>query len=119
MGLVISCSSLASAVMPVIMALPALLPVVCHLETNTIWPFEEGRRVVAGVLWIQSRFGRGNSERSKLICYGMNIGRGIDTQAEMMQARRVRVMQREFPRRSQHEAEVSIEVLNVRVTRDN
>jgi hypothetical protein len=48
----------------------------------------------------------------------MNISHGIDAQAKVMQTRRVRVVFRGRAGRSKHKAEVSIEVLNVRVARD-
>jgi hypothetical protein len=48
----------------------------------------------------------------------MNIGRGIDTQAEVMQARGVRVVFSQRAGRPRHKPEVSIEVLNMRIARD-
>src|SRR5687768_14368026 len=83
---------LAGTVMPVIMAFSTLLPVVCNLKTNTIRAFEKGCRVVARVLWIQPWFCGVNSERAKLTRYRLNVGRGIDTQAKVMQPRGVRIV---------------------------
>jgi hypothetical protein len=48
----------------------------------------------------------------------MNVSRGIDAQAEVMQTWGVRVVFRGRAGRPQHKAEVTIEVLNVRVARD-
>jgi hypothetical protein len=52
-----------------------------------------------------------------LIRYGMNVSRGIDAQAEVMQTWGVRVVFRGPTGRPQHKAEVTVEVLNVRVAR--
>jgi hypothetical protein len=48
----------------------------------------------------------------------MNIHCGIHAQTEVMKARRVGFMSRGHAGRPQHETEVSIEILDVPVTRD-
>ena len=78
--------------MPVIMAFSPLLPVVGNFQTDAIRAFKESCRVVARILRIQPGFCGVDSERAKLIRYRMNIGRGINTQAQVMQTWRVRVV---------------------------
>ena len=85
-------SLLAGTVMPVIMPLSPLLPVVGNFKTNAIRAFKEGCRVVARILRIQPGLRCLYAEGAKLIGYRVNISRGIDTQAEVMQTRSVRIL---------------------------
>ncbi len=68
---------LADNLMPVVMAIPTFLPIVCNLEANAIRALEEGCGVVISVLRIQFWFCGANSSSAKLIRHRMNIGRGI------------------------------------------
>jgi hypothetical protein len=78
---------LADTAIPVVMAVPALLPVVCNLEANAIGALEERRRVVICVLRISPCLRGVNSERAKLLRHDMNIFLGIDTQTKVMKTR--------------------------------
>jgi hypothetical protein len=85
---------LADNAIPVVMAVPALLPVVCNLKANTVRTLEERRRVVICVLRIPPCLCGVNSERAKLIRHGMNICLGIHAQTKVMKTGRIRLMLR-------------------------
>jgi hypothetical protein len=76
------------------MAIPALFPVVCNLEANTVGALEERRGVVICVLRIPPSFCGVNPERTKLIRNGVNISRGVHAQTKMMKTWRIRFVPR-------------------------
>src|SRR5262245_25117340 len=93
----------------------AFLPVVGDLETNSVRTLKEGGRVVARVVRIQLWFCCVHAESAKLARHGVNIGRGLHAQTKVMKARRVWFVFRTHAGRPQHESEVAIEILNMRI----
>src|SRR5262249_8529385 len=104
---------------PIEHASPTDLTEVRDLEAHAVRIGEESRVAVGGVLGIKARVGHRYAGLPKL------RGRAIDcsliehSEAEVMEARRVRVViRRGGSRRPQREAELSVVVVDVRISAD-
>lgn len=100
--------------LPIVMALAALLPVIGDLKTDAVRVGEKSRPVIGRVAGIILCLGGINARAAQCPGNRHDILDAIHAQAEVMQAGRMGIMRGSAARWSQHITEVPVVVLDVR-----